>query len=105
MSKETEPPLGPQTGTWACRQHLDFSLATPCPTPATLLGTDSILTFIDFVIFSVHLGLQDVSFNEPFHDFLKCEHKEGIRQAWPHTVASSTVSTRPLPPAEPGQRL
>lgn len=49
------------------------------------------LTFIDFIVFSVHLGLQDVSFYEPFHDFLKCEHKEGIRQAWSSTEAAGTL--------------
>lgn len=38
------------------------------------------LTFIDFIIFSVHLGLQDISFYEPFHDFLKHEHREGSNQ-------------------------
>lgn len=63
------------------------------------------LTFIDFIVFSVHLGLQDVSFYEPFHDFLKCEHKEGIRQAWSSTEAAGTVYARPLTPAEPSQLL
>lgn len=61
------------------------------------------LTFIDFVIFSVHLGLQDISFYESFHDFLKCEHKEGIRQAWLSTEAACTVYVQFPPPTDFGQ--
>lgn len=53
------------------RTHIERHGRPTYPPRAGSLLTQEVLTFVDFVALSVHLGFQDVAFNQALHDILR----------------------------------